>query len=76
LTPRTLNCLLGVLAVVSGVLGAASVQRGNSPPFIELDVVISTQGGDSVPGLRLGDFEVRKDGRRVTLETITMGTSG
>ena len=62
---------LAVLALVSGGLVAASSQRDNSPPFIELDVVVSTQGGDSVPGLRLGDFEVREDGRRVTLETIT-----
>jgi hypothetical protein len=62
---------LAIVVVLSGGIVAFSGPQDNPPPFIELDVVVTQHDGGPVRGLTRGDVEVREDGRRVELQTIT-----
>lgn len=65
-------------ALVAGVAGAAplAVAAGRAQShlagdFVQLDVVVLDKQSRPVHGLRLEDFDVREDGRRVDLKTFS-----
>jgi len=63
--------LLPAIAAALALVAFVGVERVRSagPAFVDLDVVVSDNEGHPVRGLHQDDFEIREDGRPVTILT-------